>query len=66
MAEQLAKNALKQVKELLSSIEELLISHATHIDAVTQLLVKRGIFTDEELSEELKQVQMEYKSKDNA
>jgi len=66
MTEQLAQDELKQLKELLFSIEELLISHVTHIDAVTQLLVRKGVFTDEELSAELKEVQMEYKSKDNA
>ena len=66
MTEQLAQDELKQLKELLFSIEELLISHVTHIDAVTQLLVRKGIFTNEELSGELKQVQMEYQSKDNA
>ena len=66
MAQKLARDEIEQLKELLNSIKELLISHATHIDAVTQLLVRKGIFTDDELSDELKQVQMEYKSKDNA
>ena len=54
MTEQLAQDELKQLKELLFSIEELLISHVTHIDAVTQLLVRKGIFTDKGLSAELK------------
>jgi hypothetical protein len=50
MAEQLDQSEFARFKELLISIEELLISHATQIDAVTQLLVKKGIFTYEELS----------------
>jgi len=66
MAVKLAQGEIEQLKELLYSIEELLISNANHIDAVVQLLVRKGIFTDEELSAELKEVQMEYKSKDNA
>ena len=66
MTKRLARDELEQFNELLSSIEKLLISHATHIDAVTQLLVRKGIFTDEELSDELKEVQMEFKSRDNA
>ena len=59
MTKQLARDEIEQLKELLHSIEELLISNTTHIDAVTQLLVRKGIFTDEELSAELKQVEME-------
>ena len=66
MTKQLAQDELKQFKDLLISIEQLIISNTTHIDVVTQLLVRKGIFTDEELSDELKQVQMEYKRKDNA
>ena len=54
MTKQLARDEIEQLKELLHSIEELLISNTTHIDAVTQLLVRKGIFTDEELSAELK------------
>lgn len=66
MTKQLAQDELKQFKDLLISIEQLIISNTTHIDVVTQLLVRKGIFTDEELSDELKQVQIEYKRKDNA
>jgi transcription initiation factor IIE alpha subunit len=66
MAERLARDELEQFNKLLSSIEKLLISHATHVDAVTQLLIRKDVFTDEELSAELKQVQTEYKSKANA
>jgi hypothetical protein len=66
MAEQLDKSELGQYKELLISIEELLILHSTQIDAVTQILVEKGIITNDELSAKLKQVQMESISKDNA
>ena len=66
MTKQLARDEIEQLKELLHSIGELLISNANHIDAVTQLLVGKGIFTDDELSAELKHLQIEYKRKDNA
>lgn len=36
MAEKLDKSELGKFKELLMAIEELLILHSTHIDAVTQ------------------------------
>ena len=61
MAEKLDKSELGKFKELLISIEELLISHSTQIDAVTQILVEKGITTNEELATKLKQVQMKYK-----
>jgi hypothetical protein len=66
MAEQLDQSELGKFKELLISIEELLISHSTQIDAVTQILVEKGIITNEEIAAKLKKVQMEYKSKGNA
>ena len=50
----------------LVDFEELLISNSVQIDAVTQLLIEKGIFTKEEFFDMLKQVQMAYKSKDNA
>jgi hypothetical protein len=61
MAQQLDKSELGKFKELLISIEELLISHSIQIDAVTQILVEKGIITNEELATKLKQVQMKYK-----
>jgi len=61
MAEKLDKSELGKFKELLISIEELLISHSIQIDAVTQILVEKGITTNEELATKLKQVQMKYK-----
>jgi hypothetical protein len=66
MAEKLDQSELGKFKELLISIEELLISHSIQIDAVTQILVEKGIITNEEFAAKLKKVQMEYKSKDNA
>jgi hypothetical protein len=65
MAEKLDKSELGKFKELLISIEELLISHSTQIDAVTQILVEKGIITNEGFAAKLKQVRMEYKSKDH-
>ena len=58
MAEKLDKSELGKFKELRISIEELLISHSTQIDAVTQILVEKGIITNDELAAKLKQVQM--------
>jgi len=54
MAEKLDKSELGKFKELLMAIEELLILHSTHIDAVTQILVEKGIITNEEISAKLK------------
>jgi hypothetical protein len=59
MAEQL------DPKELVS-FRELLISNSIILEAVTRLLIEKGIITDEEFVVKLKEVQMEYKSKDNA
>jgi len=64
MAEKLDQSELGKFKELLISIEELLISHSTQIDAVTQILVEKGIITNDELSAKLKQVQMRYNGKE--
>ena len=50
MAEKLDKSELGKFKELLISIQELLISHSTQIDAVTQILVEKDIITNDELS----------------
>ena len=66
MAEKLDKSELGKFKELLISIEELLISHSTQIDAVTQILVEKGIITNEEFAAKLKQMQIKYKNKDDA
>ncbi len=63
MAEKLDQSELGKFKELLISIEELLISHSIQIDAVTQILVEKGIITNDEFSAKLKQIQMDYQKK---
>ena len=52
--------------EELASFRELLISNTIQLDVVTRVLIEKGIITDEEFFDKLKQMQMEYKSKDNA
>ena len=43
--------------------KELLMAQMVQIDAVTQLLIEKGVFTDQEFFIKLKQVQAEYQSK---
>jgi len=50
----------------LVSFRELLISNTIQLDVVTQVLIEKGIITNDEFFAKLKQVQLEYKSKDNA
>ena len=50
-------------QDQLVSFEELLVSNSIQIDAVTQLLIEKEIFTKEEFFVMLKKVQMEYKRK---
>ena len=61
---------LKMAQQLnqdeLVSFRELLISNTIQLDTVSRLLIEKGIITDEEFFDKLKEVQMEYKSKDNA
>ncbi|MBW2572703.1 MAG: hypothetical protein JRE61_10215 [Deltaproteobacteria bacterium] len=57
---------MRKFKELLISIEELLISHSIQIDAVTQILVEKGIITNEEFFAKLKQIQTDYQKKSHA
>ena len=49
-------------KEMVSS-EEFLMAQMVQIDAVTQLLIEKGVFTEEEFYSKLKQVQAEYQKK---
>jgi hypothetical protein len=58
--------AQKLDQDELVSFRELLISNTIQLDVVSRLLIEKGIFTNEEFFTKLKQVQMEYKSKDNA
>ena len=57
--------AKKLYPDEMVSFKELLISNSIQIDAVTQLLIEKGIFTKEEFFGMLKRVQMEYQ-KDKA
>jgi len=57
MAEKLDQSELVDFKELL-------IANSLQVDALTQLLIENGLFTKEEFFAKLKQVQVEYKSKD--
>jgi mannitol/fructose-specific phosphotransferase system IIA component (Ntr-type) len=47
----------------LASFRELLTSQMAMLDALTQLMVEKGVITDHEFFDRLKQVQAEYKSK---
>ena len=58
--------AEKLDQDELVSFRELLISNTIQLDVVTRVLIEKGIITDEEFFLKLKQVQMEYKSKENA
>jgi hypothetical protein len=58
MAEQLDPNELVSIKELV-------ISNSIQVDAMAMLLIEKGFFTKDEYFTKLKQVQVEYKIKDN-
>ena len=47
----------------LVSFKELLISNSIQLDAMAQLLIEKGIFTQEEFFTKLKQVQIDYMSR---
>ena len=59
MAEQL------DPKELVR-FQELLMANSMLVDSLTQLLMEKGIITNEEFITKLKQVEAEYQRKDNA
>ena len=48
-------------KELVT-FKELLITNSIQVDALTQLLVEKGIITEQEFFSKLKQVQSQYQS----
>ena len=52
-------------KELVS-FKELLMSNTIQVDAVTQLLMDKGVFTEDEFYAKLKEVADEYKRKMSA
>ena len=58
MAEQL------DPKELVS-FKELLLANSMQVDTLTQLLIDKGIITDDEFYTKLKQVQMDYQRRKN-
>ena len=45
------------------SFEELLRANTIQVDTVTQLLIEKGIFSEQEFFTKLKQVQYEWESK---
>ena len=49
-------------KELVT-FEELLRANTIQVDTVTQLLIKKGIFSEQEFYTKLKQVQGDYEAK---
>jgi hypothetical protein len=51
-------------KELVT-FKELLMANSIQVDALAQLLIEKGIFTEQEFFARLKQVQMEYEAKRN-
>ena len=50
--------------EELISFKELLMANSIQVDAVAQLLIEKGIITNEEFFTKLKQVQSEYQKDD--
>ncbi|MBW2651052.1 MAG: hypothetical protein JRC66_08645, partial [Deltaproteobacteria bacterium] len=50
-------------KELVS-FKELLTANSIQVDALAQLLIKKGIITEQEFFSKLKQVQAEYQIKE--
>ena len=49
----------------LVSFKELLMANSIQVDAVAQLLIEKGIITNEEFFAKLKQVQSEYQKEDH-
>ena len=47
------------------SFKELLMANSIQIDALAQLMIRKGFITKEEFFDMLKEVQAEYKSKTN-
>jgi len=58
MAEKLAPSELVD-------FEELLIANTIQLDTMYQLLIDKGLFTEAEFLTKMKQVQTEYRSKDD-
>ena len=47
------------------SFKELLMANSIQVDTLTQLLIEKGIITDDEFYTMLKQVQMHYQRREN-
>ena len=45
------------------SFEQLLMANIIQVDAICQLLIEKGFFTEQEFFKKLKQVQDDYKKK---
>ena len=52
-------------KELVR-FQELLMANSILVDSLTQLLMEKGIITNEEFLAKMKQIQAEYQKTDNA
>ena len=49
----------------LVSFKELLMANSIQVDAIAQLLIEKGVFTNQEFFDMLKQVQAEYQRRQN-
>ncbi len=52
----------KDEKKEMVSIEELIMAQMVRLDAISQLLVEKGLITEEEFYAKLQQVQTEYQN----
>jgi hypothetical protein len=50
----------------LARVQELLMANSMLVESLTQLLMEKGIISNEEFFTKLKQVQAEYQKKDQA
>ena len=51
-------------KEIIKT-EDIVVTQMIQIDALVQLLIEKGVFTEQEFYTKLKQVQTEYEGKKN-
>jgi hypothetical protein len=58
--------AEKMDEKEIVNLQELLMSQLIQLDAVTQLLIEKGIITNKEFANKLKQVQGDYLKKRDA
>ncbi len=55
--------AEKLDRDDLVTFEELLVANSIQVDALAQLLIEKGIITNEEFLAKIKQVQLDYQRK---